>query len=328
MRKSKCCGAKTRRFGERRRQCCACLRTWRIRTKRRGRPGLRSDHRLLGRVLLQRRSLTEMALSRGVSKQALSHRFLTELARQFNRVRNTRGRWGSSILIVDGLWFRFKRRPWVIYLMALRPVNSNVATFMDPFIFSGRESASGWIRALGTIPLIRRSRVQAFVVDDFTGCTTIAKQNQWVLQLCHFHMLARLRARLGRKRPRGVSQRSLRQQAYQLVRTALHTDDSSRLAEALSELRLRYVESELPWKYRNILRQFIRRIDAYRAYRTHPHLKLPKTTGSAESMGRVIRDLMRRTRNVRTPKALELWVRNYIRLRPEILCNPAKLSTN
>lgn len=280
------------------------------------------------RVLLQHRSLIEIARNRGISKQALSHRFLTELARQFKRARNTRGRWGSSILIVDGLWFRFKGQPWVIYLMALRPVNSNVATFMDPFVLPGRESASGWIRALGTIPLIRRSRVRAIVVDDFAGCTTIAKQNQWVIQLCHFHMLARLRARLGHRRPRGVSLRPLRQQAYQLVRTALYTDDAGELAAALKELRSRYIDSELPWKYRNILRQFVRRIQAYRAYRTHPHLNLPKTTGSAESMGRVIRDLMRRTRNVSTPKALELWVKNYIRLRPQIQCNSSQLSTN
>lgn len=328
MRKSDCCVARTRRFGARRRQCCRCLRTWRIRTKRRGRPGLRSDPRLIDRVFRQRRSLTELARNRGVSRQALSHRFLTELARQFKRKPKPDAALGGAILIGDGLWFRFQRRPWVAYLMALRPLHGNRATFLDPFILAGNESQPGWERALDTIPARQRCRVRALVVDDFAGCVSLAKRNGWVLQLCQFHLLARLRARLGYRHPRNVSARPLRQHAYRLVRTALDTDDLGHLEKTLEELKSVWLRPELPWKYRNVLRQFARRINEYRAYRIHPHLNLPRTTGSAESMGRVIRDLMRRTRSLSTPKSLKLWMTNYIRIRPDITCNAAPKSTN
>ncbi len=327
MRKSPCCASSVRRFGRRRRQCSSCLRTWRYRTKKRGRPRLRSDSRLFDRILIQRRSLTELARARGVSRQALCHRFKVELNRQIRRgglARTTRGR---AILIIDGLWFKFKRRPWVIYLMALRPVRGNTATFIDPCVLPGRESLSGWKAAVNTISTDRKRQVQAIVVDDFTGCTTLADENNWVLQLCHFHMLSRLRARLGFRRPRGVTLISLRQQAYRLVETALETSDQNQLTHALCELDERYVNSELPWKYKNILRQFIRRIQQYRAYRIHPNLRLPKTTGSAEAMGRRIRDLLGRTRSLSTAKALELWARNYVRIHPNVACNAADLST-
>lgn len=328
MRKSPCCGAKIRRFGRRRRQCRACLKTWSIRPKKRGRPSLRSDKRLIDRVLVARRSLTELARHRKLSRQALSHRFLTELTRQSKIARSVTLGDGGCILIVDGLWFKFKRRPWVAYLMALRPVHSNRATFVSPVIREGRESASGWQAALETIPADVRNGVRAFVVDDFTGCTTLARENKWILQLCHFHMLARLRARAGFRRPGGVSLALLRQQAYELVSQALTSHDSERVLEIRSLLQERYIRSQLPWKYRNMLRQFTKRIDEYRAYRLHPQLLLPRTTGTVESMNRILRDLLRRTRSLSTPRAVQLWLENYLRLRPTITCNPANLSTD
>lgn len=234
----------------------------------------------------------------------------------------------EAILLADGVWFKFKRRPWVLYLMALRPVNGNLASFIDPVVLPGHESKTCWEHALSTIPAAQRKGIRALVVDNFAGSATIAKHNGWVLQLCNFHMLAQFQARLGRRRPGAVTAAELRSQAYREVDLALITPDPAALEGALNRIAVLSGNMALPWKYRNMLRECIRRIGDYRAYRLHPELRLPRTTGSAESMNRILKDLLGRTRSLRTPKSLRLWITNYIRARPEIVCNPTKLSTN
>lgn len=211
----------------------------------------------------------------------------------------------------------------MLYLMALRPLTGNRAVFLDPLLLRGTETKLGWQMALGTIPIICRTRIKAFVVDNFSGCTSIAKDNGWVLQLCHFHLIAHLKSMLGGVRRRSLQDGPLRKEAFRLVRIALATADSGLLGSSLDRLEAIHGERILQWKFKDRLREFIRRIDAYRAYRNHPELGLPRTTGSAESMVRVVSDLMRRTRGISSPDAYKLWVTNYIRARPEITCNPA-----
>ena len=61
--------------------------------------------------------------------------------------------------------------------------------------------------------------------------------------------------------------------------------------------------------------EFLRRIDHFRAYRKYQQLDLPTTTGSVEAMNRRVRDLMRQTRNIKSPQALHLWATALIRTR-------------
>src|SRR5262245_64801575 len=72
---------------------------------------------------------------------------------------------------------------------------------------------------------------------------------------------------------------------------------------------------------RMIVREFLRRIDHFRAYRKYPELDLPTTTGSVEAMNRRVRDLMRQTRSISSPQALQLWAIALIRTRPIVVCN-------
>lgn len=329
MGKSTCCGAVCWQHGARRRLCTQCKRTWRIRARKRGRPKLRHKQRLVHRVFQQRRSLTELAKAMGLTRQALSYRFLKALKQPMRPSGPIAGLASDGlILLADGLWFRFKRRPWVLYLMALRPVSGNRAMFIDPVMLQGPESRDGWIAAMGRIPDDCRCRVRALVCDNFRGSATIAARNGWVLQLCHFHMIAQLRARMGFRRPGGVSAKEVRLEGYRLVRSALVTRDQAELRSALDRLTALGKSSATPAVMRDIFREFVRRIAAYRAYLDFPEMQLPTTTGTVESMGRVIRDLMRRTRNVGTPAALNLWVTNYIRYRPLIACNGTRKPTN
>jgi hypothetical protein len=69
------------------------------------------------------------------------------------------------------------------------------------------------------------------------------------------------------------------------------------------------------------VREFLRRTEHFRAYRRHPELGLPSTTGTVEAMGRIVRDLMRQTRSISSPQALQLWATALIRMRPTVMCN-------
>lgn len=325
MGKSRCCGAKIWQKDKRRRQCAACRRTWRTWRRRRGRPRLRPQDRLLEKVFFERRSLADLSKQLDLTRQALSYRFLRALESHVarSRSRSVQSR-GDLVLLIDGMWFKFKRRPWVLYLMAFKVPRIDRALFIDPVLQAGSESRGNWIRALETIPPQNRARIRALVCDNFAGSTTIAKNNGWVLQLCHFHLLASLRKRLGRRHPANVPSLGPRQRGFELVKQALATKETSALEVATEQLRELADDPATPWRYGNILREFAKRMPAYHAYRRYPHLHLPRTTGSVESMGRVIRDLLRQTRSLSTPKALKLWVTSYLRMRPEITCNAAR----
>lgn len=324
MGKSRCCNAVAWRIGERRRRCSACRRAWRVRPKRRGRPKLRLDRRLVHRVLLGHRSLTEIARRSGLTRQALSYRFLRALETHLRRSSSPRPPAARDlVLLIDGLWFRFKRRPWVLYLMAFKPPELNTAAFIDPVLQEGPESREGWRRAFRSIPRKAKLRIRALVCDNFAGSNTLADMNRWVLQLCHFHLKASIRRRLGRFHRFTVLSRSTREEAYRLVETALTASEDVQVIAASQRLREIAESGLLPWKFSNILREFIRRLSNYRAYHVHQQLRLPRTTGSVESRGRMIRDVMRRARSVRTPRALKLWATSYVRLKPTITCQPA-----
>jgi hypothetical protein len=325
MGKSPCCNQIVWVFAGRLRQCSRCLRRWRVRAKKRGRPQRRQVSRLIERVLVKRRSLTELAKELGLTRQALSYRFLCALERQRRPLAVALN--GDSILLADGVWFRFKRRPWVLYLMATRPLEGQQATFRTPMLLEGPESKTAWLKALDTIPSADRARIRALVCDSFVGSRSIARANGWILQLCHFHLIAQFRRRLGYRNMRTPS-RLFRHEAYRLIRIALSTADERQAASIAIHLRLLAKEAPGARRFANLVRQFVLRLPEYRAYRLHPELHLPTTTGSVESMARVVRDLLRRTRSISSPTALERWVTNYVELRPHVTARGGDLPPN
>lgn len=279
--------------------------------------------------MVERRTLTEIARNAGLTRQALSYRFARALQREMTRPGGPRVP-GSDclILLADGLYFRFKRKPWVLYLMALKRPRSEQAVILEPLLQPGVESKNTWRKAFNSIPQRKRGRIKALVSDDFSGFTALARENRWVLQLCHFHLIAALRRRRGSYHRWTVSARALRGQGYRLVKIALETGRSTVLKSTINRIQRLLRDPEMPWSYRDRLRQFLRGLASYRAYRSHPHLGLPRTTGTVESMGRMFRDLMRHSRSVSTPTMLDLWARNYFRLRTAIACRRASFSTN
>jgi hypothetical protein len=121
--------------------------------------------------------------------------------------------------------------------------------------------------------------------------------------------------------------KTLREALYQLTRKALDLPDGRRLRSVLTQLNNRLRHAKRLRVMRMIVREFLRRIDHFRAYRKYPKLNLPTTTGSLEAMNRRVRDLMRQTRSISTPQALQLWAIALIRTRPIVMCNGKKFST-
>src|ERR1700733_5828384 len=184
--KSMCCSAKVRRFGGKRRQCCKCLRTWRIRPKKRGRPRRRPAWGLLRQVAIRGHLLSQRARQ---SPQASSARFRGILRRYVQKPWPTSLPRGPLILISDGVCFRFQNIPWVLYLMALNPCHHDRATLLDPILLPGRESPIAWRQVLNQLPIAAQERICAWVADNVAGFQTLAAQKGWVLQLCQFHLI-------------------------------------------------------------------------------------------------------------------------------------------
>jgi hypothetical protein len=210
--------------------------------------------------------------------------------------------------------------------MAVKPCHHNRAIFLDPVLLPGRENMQGWSQVFTTIPASIHRRIRASVSDEISGIIKLATSQGWIVQLCHFHLISRLQNCRGR-RNRRLQGRPLREALYQHVRQALDLPDGPRLQVVLNKLRHRVRQAKELRVMRMIVREFLRRIDHFRAYRKYPQLNLPATTASVEAMNRRIRDLMRQTRSVRSPQALQLWATALIRTRPMVMCNGKHFST-
>ncbi len=266
-------------------------------------------------------TLTQLFSKRpGVALPAYRYRFRQALHRFVARPSPQVIPKGPLVLLADGLWFEFDGRPWVLYLTALKPCRGNVATFLDPLLLPGREGASRWQQALAAIPPAATHRIQAMVVDNLPGMQRLAHQRRWVLQLCHFHLLLKLQAQR-----RGVRYTlrggSVREEIHQLIHNALELPDGNRLSRALEQLRRLSHGDCGTLRIQTTVREFLKGLPFYRSYLTHPHLELPRTTNSVESMCRLLREMFRSSRAGSNPASVLLWATALIRLRPKVTCN-------
>jgi hypothetical protein len=318
---SPCCRVIVYRFGHRRRQCSACKRTWSIRPKKRGRPNIRAHPNILNQVFLKKFTLCQLAQRRrGASLSNLRHRFRQTLRRFVAKPRPQQLPSGPLILLADGLWFHFHHKPWILYLTALKSCYGKTAVFLDPILLPDKEGAFKWNQVFAAIPPEPRARIRALVVDNLNGMTTIAQQEGWILQLCHFHLTLKLQIQRGRKRY-ALKGSNVREKIYRLILRALKTKDETWLKSILE--RLTYLSTTFcgTQRIQASVREFIQTVDYYRAYLAHPELNMPSTTNTVESMCCIIRDLVRRNRCSSSPSSLLAWTTALIRLRKELTCN-------
>ena len=226
---------------------------------------------------------------------------------------------GGLVLLIDGLWSRLRGKRWVLYNIALKPLASNTAWFIAPYLRIGHESIRGWEAALATIPSELAERIRALVSDGLPGIDMLAQAYGWPLQLCHRHLTSALRNQLGHPRRQRTSQRPGRD-----IRAAIHeslaTKDYRRLMELCREITSLCDHPNCTKGLRRVAGHFVRRQLQYRTYLLHPELDLPTTTCSVESMHSLLRKAIG---TVNDSRSMHRRATAYLRLRPTITCNGA-----
>jgi len=256
---------------------------------------------LIDKVFSEKRTLTSLARGRDISQPAMTKRFRRSLdwyVKRPHAAMTFRAR--RYALVADALWFRFNGERWTLYLRALKPVAHPTATFLAPVLLPGKENARDWQRVIATAPASLRNRISAFVSDGFRGSKRIARQYRWIFQRCHFHLIAQLQVRRGRRKTT-ISGRQIREEIYQTARKILVLKNRSRVKALKDHLRRLTRRRDCPRKLKSIVREFLRDVKYFRAYLNHPELNLPNTTNVIESMNSVIGNKCGR---LRTPTSL------------------------
>jgi hypothetical protein len=106
-----------------------------------------------------------------------------------------------------------------------------------------------------------------------------------------------------------------------LLRSALRLPAGDRLTKILERLRRLSQGDCGTQRIQTTVREFLKGLQYYRSYLAHPHLGLPHTTNSMESMGRLLREMFRSSRASSNPAAVLLWATAFIRMRSQIKCN-------
>lgn len=311
---SSCCGGLIRKFGGRRRQCSSCNRTWRVHPHRAGRKWRRVSGALAARVLDRGSPVSHAIMRRTtLTTRALQYRVNRAIKVSAERPRILAPLRGTYSLIGDGVWYTFGGADWVLYLLLLKPRRRNYAILLDPILLPGRETFQNWKVAVESMPEYIRDRISSFVSDHFSSSEKLVRTFGWIHQLCHFHLIAELQKRRGRYKTR-LAGASVREDIYQCIVHLLTRDD----AEIVRRLRKLIRHPDCPRKVGMIAREFMRVRDRYRTYLRYPALTIPKTTGAAESLGKLIR---KRTWSLRDPTSVLRWATAFIRLKKNMTCN-------
>ena len=314
--KSPCCNASVRRFGKRRRQCTHCKRTWSIRQKKRGPKRIRTARSLALRILVDGYTLKQEAKHfPHVTRSGIAKRFTHELERIAGiPLRLPKG---PYVLVVDGVYFKFERKEWVLYLMAVKPIRSDRMYFLDPVLIKGREKIGVWYEAIDTIPEETKRQIRGLVSDGLRGFQGLASHHHWVHQRCHFHLLSSLVRGKGKRRylTRGSA---VRDEILKAVRVMLADESKQKRDRARRALTTHIADPTCPAYVRKHVIEFLEREHDFRTYLTCPKRNLPTTTNAMESSGKLVR---RATRTARTPESLLLRATAFLRLKKSVACN-------
>lgn len=321
--KSICCHAKIIRFGGKRRQCTVCRKTWSIYPSKRGRKSLRRKDQYLQKVFCQGFSVRQLTSRSFLSQDAIYKRFNHTLDQLLIRKRTIRVKGKQLILVTDALWQYFNGNVWTLYCVGVKSTVSSKITFFDPILKPEKESASTWKSIFDQLPPTIRIRVCALVTDGLRGIGTVATDNGWIIQRCHFHLLSLLQKMRGKRS--STPGRLIREKIYYNAKLAL-TEKSKR--------RLKYIYHRLdklsnnplcPYRMKMATKDFLRCSSDFRSYLNYSQLNLPTTTNVMESLNSLIR---RRARTVNSPEAWLKWAIAAVRFKSLFTCKCANYQQN
>jgi hypothetical protein len=322
--KSPCCQAVVKRYGGRRRQCAVCGKTWRIRKKKRGPKPRRPFTDVLQLVFNDGWPLKACRRRTAIKEKAMAKRLRNYLTKFLSRPRRFYFRKSIGlILIIDAQWHRFKKCYWTTYLMAVKPFNVEQAIILDPVLLPGKETLPNWRLALKHIPIEVANKILAIVTDGFRGNRSLAEDNEWLVQRCHFHLLSAFQRHRGRRKTLpGQSEREI---LYQLVKQLLTANNHFKIRHLSREIISLAANRKLPARLRMAAHEFIRRLEDFHTYWKYPNLGLPNTTNVMESLNNLIRS---RVKKINNPNSLLQWTTATIRKHPKLVCKRANYQPN
>lgn len=329
MKKSQCCGAVVWRFGDRRRKCSFCTKTWSIRSCRKGRKQMRQRPRFSHRVLTENRSLRKFSENANTNREKIRKRFhssLDVLLKKNFSPDNLLPKKGKLIAITDALHFHSEGKDAMIIIILLRTIRNDKAVVASIEIMFGGETEENWKSAFESLSRGLKKRIIALISDDSLGLVKYAKINEWIIQLCNFHLKARFQRFLGKKKR--IKSRKERWLAYQLVTQVAEEKNKKRLGPLIREIRKLSKNKNLSKYVRLHLRGFLRNWRDYRTYLKYPELNLPNTSNSAEAVVKIVRDILYQKRGFKTVKSLKRWIKAVQILHPIITCKRANHTQN
>jgi len=317
---SPCCGAKIHNYGNRRRQCSKCKKTWRIYKKKTGRKKLRVTTSIVEDVLVRGETITQRSKRGKLSQHQYKLRYHRALE-QHNKQWFPQIPKGKLILLVDGLWVLCeKKQRHIIYLMAVRPINDTKAVLLPPILMYGGEIGKRWEIALNSIPQEVSNSIVALVCDGITGLQNSARRRNWIVQRCNFHCIQVIRKFRGRVNST-VGNRVLREDLYQSIRQAMIVPYGEKYEMIVNHIKELLSDVNCPKCFRGYGIDFLRHREEFRAYIRYPQYNLPFTNSAMENLCGSLRSLLRRSRGFKTKKSLENWISIFIKMKREITCN-------
>ena len=324
--KSPCCGASIQHWGNRRRACSRCHKTWRIRQKKRGRKSKRIDGKMVVKYLnKQLPPLRVLAQQRSCEKSVLQTKLQnsSKIYVQKNQEGWKRAlrRSGDLLAVADAIWYRVAGQKHTIYVILLRPADSTRAIICPPLILPGHEDYLGWQQAFDHLPSKFKTRILALICDGGTGLILAARSRGWIIQRCHFHLISAIQNYLTTG-PRSA-QRAYALHVLQTVQGLLRTNKQKEVLLLLTELT-EIRDQSTSRGLRRVLGGLLQNYSDYHRYLKYPQLNLPTTSNSAESFIQCIRDLMYRCRGFRSLTSLKCWLAASAIFKKTIQCNGKK----
>lgn len=325
--KSPCCGEKIRRFGNRRRQCSGCGKTWSVWKRKLGRRRLRISPKLahsfvLGQLLPIRSKRSGQPQTRNQKSYRLS--LSRKKCAKFCS-------WpivpsGVSLIMIADALVKYVGKQWhTWYIMLVRPVDEDFAYAIPSYHEKGTETVGGWQRAFESIPSSVANRAKALICDGHRGLIFESRRRRLIMQRCHFHLISRIQSR--RSKWKTSRHQTEGQKIYDLARQILTEPDDSVLQPLINDLE------EHSWTTRSkdlqkCLSGFVHYHQDFRSYLKYPELKLPTTSNSAEAMIGLIENVCRKARGFTSVKTTNEWIESVLKTRKTIKCAPAKLNKN
>ncbi|MEK9186505.1 MAG: hypothetical protein AAB885_02880 [Patescibacteria group bacterium] len=321
--KSPCRKEKIWRFGNRRRQCSSCGKTWSVWKRKTGRRRVRITVKLaralvLGRLLPVRskRSGWPQTRNQRVYRLSLSRKKCATFC-----LWPTIPPGVPLIMIADAL-VKYVGKEWhTWYIMLVRPVNEDTAYVIPSYHEKGTETLSGWQRALKAVDGEIANRLKALVCDGHRGLVFGARQRELILQRCHFHFIARIQSR--RSKWKTGRHQNEGKRIYELARWILTEPDNFVLQPLINELE-EYSWTTTSEDLQKCLAGFVNHYQDFRSYLKHPELRLPATSNSAEAIIGLIENVCRRARGFTSVKTTNEWIVSVLKIRKTIKCAPAK----